>query len=303
MRWIDEADGGDAHHALVLEAQEPLRPAFVEYWKRILADGCANPAAGWAELAIDIAERQVETDEQGHMRAVFHNGQKRAAKGLGQYLLRSDAFTCLQPKGEDNKSFNRRQIRWYLEQYKLLKEAARTEDVQPLFHKINAIRRLRIGAATAYGWFDLQIETTSFGALPREDQEMLAGLDPAPVIPLKDLMSGVIELDERDAAQELVEALIAYKPPHFETILCKITEGIEQGQRALFYDIQCPQFPHVGTTVVNDRVHKAATRLVREMSSEQGAFPGITIRLEHQGGGSWRQSLRLLGPNGGSHRG
>lgn len=94
--------------------------------------------------------------------------------------------------------------------------------------------------------------------------------------------------------EELVAALIDYTPPHFETILCKITEGLEQGRRALFYEIRCPQFPDEGTTAVNERVHKAATRVVREMSPDEGAFPGVMIRLEHQGGGSWLQSLRLL---------
>lgn len=181
MKWSIEADQDEAapHHALVLAAEEPLRPAFVEYWKRILADGCAKAGAGWVQLAIEIAERQVEAEEQGHMRAVFRNGQRKAASGFGHYLLRSDAFTCLQPKGEDNDSFNRRQIRWYLEQYKLLKEAAQAAEVQSLLRQINDLRPLAIQAATAYGWFDLQIDQPSFGALPKEDQEMLGGTDPA----------------------------------------------------------------------------------------------------------------------------
>src|SRR5215510_16608040 len=71
--------------------------------------------------------------------------------------------------------------------------------------------------------------------------------------------------------QELGAALIAYTPPTFEEIHCEITEGLEQGQRALFYSISCPQFPDDGTTVVNDRVHKAATLLVRHLAPAPGA--------------------------------
>ena len=94
--------------------------------------------------------------------------------------------------------------------------------------------------------------------------------------------------------QELGAALIAYTPPTFETICCQITEGVEQDQRALFYDISCPEFPDKGTTVVNDRVHRAATRLVQQMAPAQGAFPGLAIRLELQKDGTWRHNMKLL---------
>jgi len=94
--------------------------------------------------------------------------------------------------------------------------------------------------------------------------------------------------------RELGDALIAYTPPNFDIICCEITEGIEQGQRALFYKIECPNFPEDGTTVVNDRVHKAATRMVQKMSPVQGKFPGIAIRLEQQKDGTWRNSMKLL---------
>ncbi|MCC6776502.1 MAG: hypothetical protein IT537_07685 [Hyphomicrobiales bacterium] len=76
--------------------------------------------------------------------------------------------------------------------------------------------------------------------------------------------------------------------------LREITEGLEQGQRALFYDVSCPQFPDDGTTVVNDRVHKAATRLVRYLAPAQGAFPGVAVTLTMQKDGSWRHNMRLL---------
>lgn len=94
--------------------------------------------------------------------------------------------------------------------------------------------------------------------------------------------------------QELGDALIQYTPPTFETIHCEITEGLEQGQRALFYKISCPQFPDDGTTTVNDRVHTAATRLVQNMSQERGTFPGIAITLTMQKDGNWRHNMRLL---------
>ena len=96
--------------------------------------------------------------------------------------------------------------------------------------------------------------------------------------------------------QELGAALIAYTPPSFETIHCEITEGLEQGQRALFYKISCPQFPDEGTTVVNDRVHKAATSLVQRLAPTRATFPGIAVTLTLQEDGSWRHNMRLLTP-------
>ena len=94
--------------------------------------------------------------------------------------------------------------------------------------------------------------------------------------------------------QELGNALIQYTPPKFETIHCEITEGLEQGHRALFCKISCPQFPNDGTTVVNDRVHTAATRLVRQLAPAQGEFPGVAVTLTMQKDGSWRHNMRLL---------
>lgn len=94
--------------------------------------------------------------------------------------------------------------------------------------------------------------------------------------------------------RELGDALIAYTPPNFNIICCEITEGIEQGKRALFYKIECPNFPDDGTTVVNERVHKAATRMVQKMAPAQGAFSGIAITLEQQKDGTWRNSMKLM---------
>jgi hypothetical protein len=110
--------------------------------------------------------------------------------------------------------------------------------------------------------------------------------------PLLDLLPGGAAT--MPLLQELGDALIAYTPPNFETIHCEITEGFEQGQRALFYKISCPQFPDDGTTVANDRVHKAATRLVQHMAPAHGTFPGIAVTLTMHKDGGWRHNVRLL---------
>jgi hypothetical protein len=295
MQWINQPDGNDqtlVHQALVLQADEPLAPALVAFWNRILSDGAANAAtSGWASLSIDIYERQSEDDSQGWMHACFLNAERRACAGVGQYYLRSDAFTLLQGEDEANAEFNRREIHWLLEQYRALKEAAHSAEVQSLFGRINAIRPLPVAVATVNGWFDLQIGEDSFGPLRGEDEAMLAGDCPSPADPLLDLIGGH---EMMDVVQELNAALIEYTPPNFEIICCQITEGNEQGQRALFYDISCPQFPDDGTTVANDRVHRAATRLVQQMAPARGGFPGAIIHLEMQKDGSWRHSLKLM---------
>lgn len=94
--------------------------------------------------------------------------------------------------------------------------------------------------------------------------------------------------------RELGQALIAYTPEKFETIHCEITEGLEQGQRALFYKIGCPEFPDETTTVANERVHQAATRYVQQLAPGQGTFPGVAITLTMQKDGSWRHNGRLM---------
>ena len=228
------------------------------------------------------------------MQAVFLNSLKRSCANLPRYYVRSDEFDLIQRRGEDNKAFNRRQIRWYLENYQALKDAAQGAEVKALFDELSKVRSLPVSAATAYGWFDLQIGVPSFGPLPSEDQAMLADLNPGPTNPLKDLMGGVIEIESMDIIRELNAALIAYTPPQFEVIDCQIRLGDQDGKPALFYNINCPQFPDEGTTVVNDRVHSAATRLVREMTPQGSVFPGIALHLELQKDGSWRHSLSRL---------
>jgi len=294
MEWIDEPDKKDGnlvHRALMLQPDEPLGPAFIAFWKRILSDGCANAASSdWRSLSIDVYGRQSERDRPGWMHAAFRNAQRRACAGIGDYFARSVAFTCLHD--EDKKTFDQKQIRWILAQYQALKDAAHSAEVQPLFRQINAIRPLPINVATSYGWFDLQVGQNSFGTLPSEDQALLAGDEPARTDPLLALLPGGPAA--MPLLRELGAALIAYTPPNFETICCQITEGIEQGQRALFYNISCPQFPDEGMTVANDRVHQAATQLVQLMAPAQGGFPGLAITLTMQKDGSWRHNMRLL---------
>jgi hypothetical protein len=294
MQWISERDAADGmtHHALVLQADEPIEPAYAEFWKRILSDGCAHAAASaWQSLSIEICERQSEADDQGYMHVEFRDGQHGPCKGVAQYFLRSDVFTCLEVPGEERLAERRRQLLFFLEQYALLKQAAAAPEVQPLLERINDIRPLSIDAASGYGWFDLQIGQASFGPLPAEDQATLQDRDASPAEVLMDLAGGEARME---ILQELTAALVDYTPPSFEVICCTITEGVEQGQRALFYDIQCPSCPDDGTNVVNDRVHAAATRLVRDMAPAAGTFPGVSLRLELQPDGSWRQSMTLL---------
>jgi hypothetical protein len=296
MRWINEPDKKDpnlVHQALLLEPDEQLVPAFIAFWERILSDGCANAAtSGWRSLSIEIRERQLVGGNQGCMRAAFRNAQRKACAGTGDYFLRSDAFTCLEDPNDERKAAATKQCRWFLEQYRVLKEAMRAPELKPLFQQINCIRPLPVNAATGYGWFDLQVDQDSFGRLPAEDRAMLEDRAPTPHELMEHLLPG--GPDSMSALRELGAALIAYTPPNFETICCRITEGVEQGQRALFYDISCPQFPDESTTAVNDRVHRAATQLVQQMAPAQGSFPGLVVTLELQKDGSWRHNMTLL---------
>ena len=295
MQWISERDAADAsltHHALVLDANDPIEPAYVEFWKRILSDGCAHgPGSGWQSLSVEICERQSEADDQGFMHAKFRDGERKPCAGVAEYFLRGDAFTCLEVAGEERLVERRRQLVFFLDQYTLLKEAAASPEVQPLLAYIGAIHPMTVEAAAGYGWFDLQIGKTTFGPLPAEDRATLESRQATPAEVLLELSGGA---ERMEILRELTAALVAYTPPSFDVICCGIVEGIEDGQRALFYDIQCPSLPDEGTNVVNDRVHAAATRLVRHMAPAEGTFPGMALRLEQQKDGSWRHKVTLM---------
>src|SRR5262249_24574844 len=193
-QWTSERDDADAelmHHALVLEADDPIGPAYVEFWKRILADGCTHgPGSAWQSLAVEICERQSEADDQGFMHVKFRDGQGEPCEGLAEYFLRSDALTCLEIAGEERMAERRRQLVFFLDQYNLLKEAAASPEVRPLLGYIGAICPLIVKAAAGYGWFDLQIGQESFGRLPAEDQATLQGREASPHEVLMELAGG-----------------------------------------------------------------------------------------------------------------
>src|SRR5262249_50102895 len=155
-------------------------------------------------------------DRQGFMQASFRDAQHRRCEGVGHYILRSDAFTCLESPGEEVKTSLRKQQRWLLEQYQALKDAVRTAEVRPLFEWINAIQPLRVDAAGAFNWFDLRIGQASFGRLASDDQALLAGKDANPADRLLDLLPD--GADAMPIMKELGAALIAYTPRNFETI-------------------------------------------------------------------------------------
>src|SRR5262249_43927525 len=148
----------------------------VEFWKRILADGCAHgPGSGWQSLSVEICERQSEADDQGFMHAKFRDEEGEACEGVAEYFLRSDTLTCLEVAGEERMAERRRQLVFFLAHYTLLKEAAAAPEVQPLLAYIGAMGPLTVEAAAGYGWFDLQIGKATFGPLPAEDRATLEG--------------------------------------------------------------------------------------------------------------------------------
>ena len=298
MRWIEEPNKHNLKspfQALITEPGEPLAPAFVEYWKRILSDGIPLPPADRYSLAIEIVARKFKDDPSpGNVRASFHNSLKRQSEGVPVYRLRGDYFECVQGEKEDDPSFERRHLVWLLGHYRTLHEAARDSSLAPLFEKINSPRQVAIRAGTSNGWFELQLGQQEFGPLPENDRSLLAGKETVPDDPLQNLAGGVLNVAWMRLMDEFNLALINYTPPHFKSIHCKITEGLEQGQQALFYDIQCPQFPDEGTSQPNPRLHNAATRLVQHLTAERGTFPGIIVRLDMQPNQSWLHSVEFL---------
>jgi hypothetical protein len=290
MRWVEEPDKHNPKspfQALVTEADEPLKIAFVEYWKRLLNDGIPLPPADRYSLAMEIVARKFQDDPTpGNLRASFHNSLKRQSEGVPIYRLLGNYFECVQGKKEDDRSFEGRHLVWLLDQYRTFKEAACDSSLAPLLEKINSPRPMEIRAGTSNGWFALQLEQEEFGPLPENGRLLLAGKEAVPDDPLQNLAGGVLDVAWMRLMQEFNTALIQYTPPHFKSIHCKLTEGLEQGQRALFYDIQCPQFPDEGTTNPNSRLHTAATQVAQHLTAERGKFPGIIVRLDMQPNGT-----------------
>lgn len=297
MHWTEEPSRTSPawpKHVLVVDRNDPLAPAWVEYWKRILTEGSPLPIASRFSLAVDIYARTFEQDSTGQCTAKFNNSLNRQADGIGTFHLRSGHFDLLQGKDEGDDVFGRRQLVWMLDHYKNLKTALQNPELWPLYEKISSSHPLKVRLATINGWFDLQPGEKGFGTLPYEDQELLAGMTPGTPDPMEHLTGGILTSSRTTAIEELTAALIQYTPPHFKNIHFTIKEGVEQGQRALFYEIQSPEFPRDGTSVVNDRLHRAATLFVQQMSPQQGTFQGVQIRLNMQPDGNWQRTIEPI---------
>jgi hypothetical protein len=297
MQWFEEPNKTFPKwpcHVLVTESSEPLRPAFVDFWKRVLTDGYRLPRGSRTRLAIEMLPRRISADKIGKVRAVFHSSLRSQSEGIGIYLLRSDVFACMQADDENDLDFEKRELVWMLGQYAALKEAVRDPQTWPLFEKINSSQPLAVDAGTGNGWFAMQLGQEGFGVLPENDQRLLADKETVPDDPLQSLAGGVIDVPWMRLMEELCAAIIQYTPPHFKNIHCKITQRLEQGQRALFYDIRCPEFPDEGTTEPNARLHTAATRAVQHLSAEQGLFKGIVVQLNIQKDGTWLHSSKQI---------
>ncbi len=215
MRWIEEPNQSYPKwptQVLFVDKSEALRPAWVEFWKRVLTDGQELPGGSRATLAIDIYARTFEKDSMGESTAKFNNSVNRQAEDVGSYKVRSEQFTLLQQAGEDDTAFGRRQLVWFLEHYRVLKDALRDNAVWPLYQRINESHPLGLRLATINGWFDLQPGDEKFGALPYQDQELLAGMEPTPEKPAAALTAGVLGAPKTAAIEELSEALIEYTP-------------------------------------------------------------------------------------------
>jgi hypothetical protein len=181
MRWIQEPNNTLPKlldHVLTTGQGELPASAWVEYWTRILTDARGLPSASRVALAIQIRPRTLAADSMGQVSARFLDSLNQQADGIGSYVLRSEHFTFLQAQDEDCIAYSRRQLHWLLANYKALKAALRVAEVWPLYLTIKGSRPLPIRLATMNGWFDLQAGQGGFANLPREDQELLAGMDP-----------------------------------------------------------------------------------------------------------------------------
>jgi len=297
MRWTVEPNVDHPkwpYNVLVTDGNESLESALVEYWKRVLKDGSALAPSARTDLAIEILPKTFDKDDPGFSQAIFYTSVNRQCEGLGTYLLRNSDFTCIQSEEEDDDAFERKQLVWQLDQYAALKKALKDRAAWPLFEQIRASGPLGIRVATSNGWIDFRADQEGLGPLPENDQLLLAGKETIPDDLLQDLGGGVLDIPWMRIVEDLTTALIQYTPPYFKNIHCKITEGTEQGKRALFYDIQCPEYPDEGTTQPGTRLHTAATRMVQHLTAERGAFPGVIVRLTQQPDESWLHSVEYL---------
>jgi hypothetical protein len=114
MRWIEEPNKHNPkspYQALLTEPDEPLAPAYLEYWKRILSNGIPLPPADRYSLAMEIVTRKFTDDPSpGNVRASFHNSPKRQTEGLPIYRLHGNYFEYVQGEKEDDPSFEGRHL-------------------------------------------------------------------------------------------------------------------------------------------------------------------------------------------------
>src|SRR5262249_28428964 len=133
MQWTEQTGSSKRpDQVLITGPGEPLAPAWIEFWTRILSAASDLAPGSRAELAIDIYARTFEKDTTGETTARFHNSLHRQTPDAAAFLLRSEHFTLLQGAAEDDSAFARRQLVWFLDHYKALKAALRSAAVWPL---------------------------------------------------------------------------------------------------------------------------------------------------------------------------
>lgn len=110
-------------------------------------------------MGIEILSR--DGDDIGEATATFYTSLHDENKDAARYIPRSDDFVCDRGKDEDHRSSRKTHLVCQLKQYVALKQALHHPDVWPLFEKINASGPLRVQAASACDWFDLQQDKKS----------------------------------------------------------------------------------------------------------------------------------------------
>ena len=91
------------------------------------------------------------------------------------------------------------------------------------------------------------------------------------------------------AMKDLGDALIGLAPKDTKQIRCEITRAPAGAGRALQFAITCDAH----AVALNNRVDLAGSRVVRKLSPSLKAFPGLTMTLERQENGQWRNQTKL----------
>lgn len=90
------------------------------------------------------------------------------------------------------------------------------------------------------------------------------------------------------------EELIQYTPEHFRDIRCTVRAGLEEGRKAMFYHIECPQFPDESTGSPSPEMHQIAFAIHDHWERNGETFPGFQLRCVMGEDGAWRSTLDLL---------